>query len=245
MKPPIALVTSCLLTLSAVAASATFPAPDALPARPELPDPLVMFDARAVETQSQWFHERRPELKALFQHYLYGHFPPAPKSVKADLRREDGKALDGKATRKEITLSFGPPDAPKINLLLVIPNNRPGRVPVILGLNFCGNHSVLADPQIALPTVWMPNDCPGCSNNAATDAGRGKDAPSWDIARVIDRGYALATFYHGDIDPDRPDAPDGLRAFAAKGGLRGWLKTPHRDTRETLNKAKFSNFALC
>lgn len=241
MKPAFVLVASCLLTLSAVAAATTFPAPDALPARPDLPDPLVMLDARAVATQSQWFHERRPELKALFQHYMYGHFPPAPKSVKAELRREDSQALNGKATLKEITLTFGPPAAPKINLLLVIPNARQGRVPVILGLNFCGNHTVLDDPRIALPTVWMPNYCPGCSNNAATDAGRGQDAPSWDIAQVIDRGYALATFYHGDIDSDRPDATDGLRAFTAKGGMRGWLKAPRKDTRCPACPARYEN----
>jgi (4-O-methyl)-D-glucuronate---lignin esterase len=53
-----------------------FPAPATLPQRPELPDPLVSFDGRKVETRDQWEKERKPELKSLFQHYMYGFMIP-------------------------------------------------------------------------------------------------------------------------------------------------------------------------
>jgi hypothetical protein len=165
----------------------------------------------------------------MFQHFMYGHLPPPPKQVKADVRRVDADFLDGKATLREITLSLGPDDAPKINLLLVTPNGQKGRVPVVLGLNFCGNHSVAADARIALPTVWMSQFCKGCTNNAATDAGRGSDAQSWCLDQVVARGYAVATFYNGDIEPDQPNATTGLRAYAANGGMRDALKSPRKD----------------
>lgn len=227
---PTLLRTGLACTLAAVTAlAAAFPPPDALPARPELPDPLRMFAGTAITNAAGWEQMRRPELKALFQHYMYGHFPPPPREVRAALRATNPQALGGRATLRELTLTFGPDGVPGFNLLLVTPNQSPGRVPVILGVNFCGNHAVLADPAIALPTTWMPKHCPDCPDNRATEPGRGKDGPSWDVAQVIDRGYALATFYHGDIDPDLAGATNGLRAIAAQGGLQPALGQPRPD----------------
>ena len=235
MKPALSVLSALLPVLVAAAVlakdAASFPAPDQLPPRTGLPDPLQSLDGESVTTKRAWERERRPELKALFQHYMYGHLPPAPKQVKAVVRATNPRALDGQATLQEIGLRFGPEGTPGFNLLVVTPNDRPGPWPVILGVNFCGNHSVLADPAIALPAGWMPKHCPDCPDNRATEPGRGKDAASWDVAQVIDRGYALATFYHGDLDPDYPEAPNGIRAFAARGGWGDTLEAARKDAR--------------
>jgi hypothetical protein len=86
-----------------------------------------------------------------------------------------------------------------------------------LGLNFHGNHTVLNDPCIALPEGWVPNGA-GAKNNRATEAGRGSETAGWAIENSIDRGYAIATFYHGDVDPDRNDFTDGVHPFFLKPG---------------------------
>src|SRR5579859_1759805 len=64
------------LSLAAIAAMPTFAAvsfPDVsqLPSQPALPDPLVTFNGRRVATNDEWTRQRRPELKALFEHYMY------------------------------------------------------------------------------------------------------------------------------------------------------------------------------
>lgn len=182
-----------------------FPDATKLPIKADLPDPLVMFDGKKIDTKEQWFKERRPELKKLFEHYMYGHAPAAPK-VNAKIERVDPKALGGKATLKEITLTFAGIDGPKIHLLLVIPNQRKGPAPVFVGMNFCGNHAVLADPKIHLNENWMYGNRKGVKDNKATEKARGSDIDVWNIEEAIDRGYAVATFYSGDVDPDRPDA---------------------------------------
>jgi hypothetical protein len=194
------------------------PAPDKLPARAELPDPLVMLNGKRVETKDQWFKERRPELKKLFQHYMYGYAPPAPAKVVYKVERVDPKALNGKATLKEITIFLAGSDGPKVHLLLVVPNKRKGPAPVFLGMNFCGNHAVLADPKIHLSTAWMYPGRKGVSkDNRATEASRGSDVDVWAIEQTIDRGYAVATFYSGDIDPDRKESRDGVqKSFGPK-----------------------------
>ena len=95
------VLTGALTLLGAAAVHAEFPEVSKLPSRPDLPDPLVMFDGERVTTKEQWFEKRRPELKALFQHYMYGYLPAAPDKIKAKVEREDAKAFDGKATLKE------------------------------------------------------------------------------------------------------------------------------------------------
>jgi hypothetical protein len=91
-------------------------------------------------------------------------------------------------------------------------------VPVFVGANFYGNHTVLDDPTIALPKTWVPPKSPGAVDSKATDAGRGKGIDTWNAELIIDRGYALATFYCGDIDPDKNDFSDGVHAAFMKPG---------------------------
>jgi hypothetical protein len=195
------IVTFCLLLACAAGAADSFPAMTELPVRPKTPDPLVMLDGHPVKTKKDWLKKRRPELKALFQHYMYGWLPPAT-PLTADVTYTDPIFFDGGATLKLVTLKLGPAPAPEIHLLMVIPNRRTRPAPVFLGMNFSGNHTLLADKHIPLPTSWMPPKL------QATEAGRGTQTNVWSIEQTIDRGYAVATYYCGDVEPDN-DAPAG------------------------------------
>jgi hypothetical protein len=104
----------------------------------------------------------------------------------------------------EVTIHFGPPEVPPIHLLLVVPNQRTAPAPVILGMNYFGNHTLVHDKRVRLADNWMPERGAGVVENRATEASRGTWAEIWRIEEVIDRGYAVATFYNGDIDPDTP-----------------------------------------
>jgi hypothetical protein len=134
------MVALVMLLAVAVVVHAGFPPASKLPSRPELPDPLMMLDGSKVTTKEDWVNKRRPELKELFQHYMYGYLPP-PEKITAKVERVDKTALGGKATLKEVTIAFGPESTPKIQLLLVIPNKREGKAPVFVGMNFRGNHT--------------------------------------------------------------------------------------------------------
>jgi hypothetical protein len=54
---------------------------------------------------------------------------------------------------------------------------------------------------------------PGVKANRATEEGRGKQMAVWPLEQIIERGYAVATFYSGDVDPDVKDRRDGMRPF--------------------------------
>jgi hypothetical protein len=190
--------------------AAEFPPPEKLPSKPELPNPLVMFDGTKVAAKNDWFAKRRPELKALFEHYMYGQ-QPKPLKVTAKVNHEDAKAFDGKATLREVILTLGDQELGQIKLLLVTPNGRKEPAGIFVGMNFCGNHAVVKDPKVLLPTAWMYPNRKGVKDNKATEEGRGSDVDVWNIDLIIERGYGLATFYNGDIDPDRADQRGGIR----------------------------------
>ena len=187
-----------------------------LPAQSALPDPLVMLDGNKVTSEKQWVEKRRPELKALFEHYMYGAIPPKP--AKLDLKSEvvDKKFLGGKATLKLVTISIPGSDVPKIDLMLVTPNAAKKPAPIFLAMNFCGNHAIHSDPRIPLARSWLGNSCKGCADNHATEAARGTQASDWPLEQIIERGYALAAFANADADSDRGDASDGVYAWLAK-----------------------------
>lgn len=204
---------SCLavaLALTLAASAADFPPPDQLQANPGLPDPLVMLDGSKVTTREQWETKRKPELKALFQNYMYGRLPPAPKKVSYNVLFTDDTALGGKARLSESKITFENPSlSHAIHILLVVPKGV-ARPPVFVGMNFCGNHTLLDDPRIHLPEGWVRNSCAGAMNERATDKGRGGQKDVWNIDLILDRGYALACFYSGDVDPDTVDMSDGI-----------------------------------
>ena len=170
-----------------------------------LPDVLTAANGKKITTPKQWFDIRKPELLTFFTREMYGQSPGRPKGMAFKVFDIDAKALNGKATRKQITVYFnGKPDGPQMDILLYIPNNVKHPVPAIAGLNFDGNQSVSNDPAIKLSTSWF-DKTKGVVNNRATEATRGLDASQWPLETIIERGYAVATVYRGDIAPDHTD----------------------------------------
>jgi hypothetical protein len=193
-----------------------FPEAAALPVRATMPDPLTMLNGEPVGSATQWYKKRRPELAALFQHYMYGAIPPAPAHPRMTLVGQYGDFLEGKATLKLIAIETGPGDAPRIDLVLVVPNQRATPAPVFLTMNFCGNQALTTDPRLPLAHSWVGDGCGG-TGHEVLEAWRGAQATNWPLAEIVRRGYALASFYSGDVDPDRRDASDGVYRWLAGG----------------------------
>ncbi|MEQ9440342.1 MAG: acetylxylan esterase [Cyclobacteriaceae bacterium] len=184
-----------------------------------LPDPLVMENGEAVKNEQMW-QQRRSEILALFESQVYGKNPSQKSELSFKILSVDEQALGGKATRKEVQIFFTQDEQrPYMHLLMYIPNSTSGPVPAFLGLNFYGNHTIHADPGITLSDQWMPNNEDfGITDHQAPEASRGVRAHRWPVEMIVDRGYALATIYCGDIDPDRDNFQDGVHPlFYEKG----------------------------
>ncbi len=186
-----------------------------------LPDPLVSADGTRVTNKRAWEKKRRPELLRLFEEQVYGRSPGKPRGMKSEVTSFAADALGGMATRKEITVWLtGQKAGPSLNILLYLPNGVKGRVPAFLGLNFGGNHTISRDPGIRLSDRWVANGRNNSvADNRAAEDRRGSAASRWPVEKILTRGYALATVYCGDLEPDFPEGWKlGIRAALSPDG---------------------------
>lgn len=178
-----------------------------------LPDPLRGVDGNPVRDAAAWRDHRRTELLELFAREVYGRTPAGrPAAMHWKVTSVDRRALGGKAVRKEITIWFTAQDTgPQMQVLLYVPIAKPEastRWPVFVGLNFFGNASIHRDPNLTLTRAWMrANPQYGIVDNHATEATRGSQASAWQVETLIDRGYAVATAFSGDVCPDEVEGP--------------------------------------
>jgi hypothetical protein len=174
----------------------------------DLPELLVSEDGSAVKTASDWEKIRRPEILGLFEQNVYGKVPDGDFIQSNEVLIHQQNALDGLADRYEIKISIEKNDRViSFNLLIYLPADTQVPVPVFMGLNFKGNHTIHLDPGILLTDSWVENRVfPMVINNQASEHARGMRTSRWPVEMILERGYGLATIYIGDIDPDFYDS---------------------------------------
>ena len=183
-------------------------------------DPLRLADGRIVTTSQQWFTQRRPQILRLFEENIFGHTPDAAKNAITHARiiEHNEHALNGLAVREQVELTFEPapgitpsPQAERtLRLLIYIPAAAAAAhhpVPVVLGLNFLGNQTVLDDPAIQPTPIWtQPKGSTELQHVAPSDDSRGRATDQWQVRMLLSRGYGFATAYYGDLEPDFKNA---------------------------------------
>ena len=179
-----------------------------------LPPLLQDSTGRPVKTIKQWEHSRRPEILFLYKQYVYGHSPKSSGQIVFQTINTSSDALENIGVRKEIKVRFtNDGDTASMNILIYLPKSVAKPVPVFLGMNFYGNHTIHSDPGIALNEKWVNNSKGlGISNHQAGARSRGARSSRWPVARILERGYGLATIYYGDLFPDHAEgANDGVQ----------------------------------
>lgn len=181
-----------------------------------LPDPLHGDNGIAATDHEDFSRRVRPELLEKFRRHVYGRTPTEPVEIQPRITLNDVPVEENHGRMREIELTFSRGErSHRASVLLFLPRHCTRPVPAFLGLNFVGNHAVCPDPRIAIHRSWIRNDpVLGISDHRAPDSTRGAKAHRWPVREILQRGYALATLYYGDIDPDFDDGfTNGVHAL--------------------------------
>ncbi|MBQ2336413.1 MAG: hypothetical protein II381_08875 [Victivallales bacterium] len=154
----------------------------------ELPPLMKDDDGRTITTTAQWA-EKRAKLLDLFRNELYGYSPERPKDEWFEIAKIDRQAMGGAATLKLVNIHLGAqPEAPVIHLNLFIPNNRTKPAPAFLLI--CNRDRENIDPTRKIKSDF------------------------WPAEQIVARGYAAASFFNGDVAPDKYDGfTTGIHAY--------------------------------
>ena len=158
------------------------------------------YGAKPLEFESlkEWKKVHRPAIMDFFLTDVYGHYPQKQVTPSFELLEQSDKALGGKAIRKQVAIHLDGMPTP-ILLLIYQPAGVKGKVPAFVGMNFKGNHQVNIDPEIII------SDNAPKGKDLGTDAPRGAASSRWPLEEIVGAGYAVATIYRGDVDPDHDD----------------------------------------
>jgi len=180
----------------------------------KVPNPLKTFNGRKIRNQKKWEDKRRPELLDFFTQNVYGEIPGVINISSFDVVEESPNALNGKAIRKQVELTFKNTEHElSFTILMYLPKNVQN-APLFVGYNFYGNHTTTEDVDVVISEAWARDNASfGIVHNQLTEQSRGVRNNRWAIEKIVDAGYGLATIYYGEVDPDKNDMTDGIHQF--------------------------------
>lgn len=177
-----------------------------------LPDPLELASGEPVRDAATWYERRRPEIVRLFEENQFGRTPP-PADLHVEVYDQGTPAFDGTALRKQVTVYFSEDTSgPKMDLLIYLPADASGPVPLLLNPSFVANISRVDDPGVRRGEIWgRDHQKVPAPENIAFDR--------LDVAPFLAQGFGVASVYYGDIDPDfQGGLPHGVRALYLEPG---------------------------
>ncbi len=189
-----------------------------------LPELLVTKDGKKVDSEEIWEKVRRLELLEMFAQEMYGPVPATSEKMSWKVV-EEGEAVDGLASRKQIEIRPDGPDGKRaFEMLLYVPNSAKKPVPVFVCFNFLGNHTLSEDPAVHHAT-WASRDESGNEIVVTSEIERGNRVRRFPLETILKRGYALATVHYQAVYPDdvkAVGAPKGDETGAISHWSRGY-----------------------
>lgn len=168
-----------------------------------LEDPLTFLDGSRVNGPEDW-EKRRQEILDIFASEMYGQEPPRPETIVIEKVEEKEDALAGFAVRTQYKMWFREDKSgPVYDWLLLRPRHVKKPVPVILFLNYRGNHEMIPDKEVITPEMWGRFRSSGYS---AEDARGVMCDPNKDsvlpIGELLSEGYAVLSMCYCQVSPD-------------------------------------------
>ena len=188
-------------------------------------------------------------VRDFFAHEVYGVLPPRPAKLSFELK-ESGEAWDGLALRRQYRIvSEDAKGTHAFAVLVYLPKNAERAAPAFVYPNFSGNHSLVADEKVFV------EEGPVFADRRYARGGR---ADRVSVRRILERGFAFATFCYSSVYPDYADtgrdaAPESVYAIFPESKLTkpllahpawSWGAMRVRDLLETLPEIDQGHVAI-
>ena len=188
-----------------------------------LEDPLTFANGHKLKDASEW-PARRAEIVKIFEREMFGRTPPPPEAVVTEMF-EEGVTLDGLGIRRQYHMWFKKDKTgPRVDWILFLPNHITGltpkkengrivcenteKCPVVLFLNYRGNHELATDPEIPVQQGWSRNNKKyfiedhRASEKTRARGRRTDNSSPFPLEAILARGYAVLSACYYEMSPD-------------------------------------------
>ncbi len=182
-------------------------------------------DDPAITDATAWSTRRAPLLRAAFQERIYGWLPDETGAIVSERRTIRTANYPDARSVEEVTVRLAAANAQEIlfRAVVFLPQGQDGASPVIIVPNFCGNEAALGFSDRALNHgAWLPERCRTLANRSVTRFIHGQNIIRPPFERLLRAGYAVVTYYPGEVVPDQP-----TRAAQAIARLPGQTRAPN------------------
>ena len=208
------MIARSALFLIALAALAPAQPPDANYDESKVPS-YTLPDVLGKAHDAKSWEARRAEILEMYRNDVFGRAPSAPAAVKFQASPAE-PALNGKAQRKIVTISFGA--GPTLHMLMYLPAEARKPTRMFLGLNFGGIQTIANDPGVPLGVQWLKGE-----KRPAPESSRGQAASRWQVETILAHGFGLAVIDYNEIEPDFDGGMKyGVRSIYPPPAADGW-----------------------
>lgn len=195
-----------------------------------LPDLLMLSKGKRVTDAKTWVSRRRPEIRKLIEDNWFGRAPGRPRDMGFEVVEQGAPAFGGKAVRRQVVIHFTKErTGPRMDLLVYLPSNAKGPVPVFLNMSFFANNLAVVDPGVRVGRRWdretrtqvpaTPLPSPPAGANGQTPAAANRVRRGFPVEEFLAEGIGVATFNKDDLAPDFVGSEGlGVKALYLKAG---------------------------
>ncbi len=177
-----------------------------------LPEVLKTPNGQIVKDKNAWAKQKQYWLDQ-YSNVMFGKMPKKKISQSFQLISKK-EIMDGKAVQYNWKVTLA--GKYSFDVLGVLPKTTK-KVPVFLGLNFCGNQTCSPDTDISVFTKYTVCDEKGVIKyQASAPVKRGTWASRWQFEKVVEAEYGSITVACGDFEEDLPEGyKNGVRTLLA------------------------------
>src|SRR5690606_23845767 len=138
----------------------------------------------------------------MIEEHQFGRAPALPAELTFEVTDEGTLAFEAQARRKQVTIFLTADRQHYLDLLVYLPADATGPVPVLLQLGWFPNNLSVTDPGVRVGRRWDREAGQRVTATPREDTGGRPPPRPLTVLPLLERGFGTAVFHYNDVDPD-------------------------------------------